>query len=67
MEIKTLKGLIADKGLTITDVINQMKMNRSTLYRKIKYPETFLISEIQELANVVGCSMDYLLQLLTTK
>lgn len=64
MEIKTLRGLITDKGLTVTDVIDQMKMNRSTLYRKFKHPGTFTITEVEELSEILECDFIYLLELL---
>ena len=53
MEIKTFKGLMADKNLTVDDITEKMKMSRSTFYLKTKNPGTFSISEVQELADIL--------------
>jgi len=64
MEIKTLRGLIAEKGLTVTNIIGKIKMNRSTIYRKFKHPRTFTIVEVEELSKVLECDFIYLIELL---
>ena len=53
-----------DRGVVKAKLIDQMNMNRSTFYRKIKYPGTFLITEVKELSEILECDYVYLMELL---
>jgi len=41
MQITTIKGLIADRNLSVTDVIEKMSTGREAFYNRLKDPKTF--------------------------
>ena len=67
MQIKTLRGLIADRQLTVTSLLEQMSLTRATIYRKFKDPDTFTVSEIREMALALDCDECYIIELINTR
>jgi len=57
MNVRKLKGIIAEKGLKIMDIAMQMKINESTLYRKLKVNgEAFTVREVHVLVGILSLS-----------
>lgn len=64
MQIKTLRGLIADRQMSVTGLVRQMVMNRATIYRKFKDPGTFTVAEVRQMALALNCDECRILELI---
>ena len=53
---KIKQGMTAIKIDTITELAKRLHLNRQTLNRKINYPRTFTMCEIQDMAKLFNWS-----------
>lgn len=59
MNVNKLKGKIVEKGMNLSDVANQIGVDRSTLYRKINAQgDNLTVSEVSRIATVLDLSSD---------
>ena len=59
MNVNKLKGKIVEKGMNMSDVANQIGVDRSTLYRKINTQgDNLTVSEVSKIATVLDLSSD---------
>lgn len=55
---KKLKGKMVEKGYTQNKLANEISMDRSTLNRKLKTGESFLIGEANQIVKVLELSKE---------
>lgn len=50
---RKFKAVLVEKGLTLSDVAKHLKINESTLYRKVNENTEFTRKEIQEICDLL--------------
>ena len=56
MKINELKAEVVRKELNMTALANKIKMDRSTLFRRLENPDDFTLNEIRAISRVLGLS-----------
>lgn len=54
VNVNKLKGKIVERGLNVERVAKSLKMNKSTLYRRLEDGSQFTVGEVQALCNVLA-------------
>lgn len=53
VDIRKLKGKIVEQGHTMTSLAAALGVNRATLYRKLRSPESLTVGEVRKLSEVL--------------
>lgn len=58
INVNKLRGRIVENGMSVGEVAQELGMDRSTLYRKLKDTsgETFTVSEVQAISRILNLS-----------
>lgn len=63
VDVNKLRGLIVERGKTFEVVANDIGVDRSTFYRRMKNGETFTLGEIERIVNSLNLSNEEAIQI----
>lgn len=57
-QVNVIKAKIVERGESISTIASAIGLNRATLYRKLRDPDRFSVSEVKKLAKVLRLSAE---------
>jgi len=58
MEVKTIEGLIADKGLSLEKFALMLNISRQTLQKKLENRTQWKMDEVDKVCKILGISIE---------
>ena len=58
MNILKLKGKLVERGMNVEKLASKVRMDRSTLYRKLNNGENFTVGEVKRIKNALKLDIE---------